>query len=249
MRSLFITGAAGGIGQAVIDKFLSEGWLVGAYDVRPIERKDDNLVTGILDVTDPEAWGSALAEFAEHTGGGIDVVDNNAGILVDGSLSELTPEGIKRTIDINCLGVTLGAHAAYPYLKKNRGQLLNMASAAAIYGQPGIPVYSASKFYVSGLTEALRNEWRADGIRVVDVWPLWVKTPLANTKAKSTKRLGVRINPPMVADVVWKATHPKSIWERGNIRYGVSTLDKLARVSGKYSPYRVGRIINAITSS
>lgn len=203
MQSIVVTGAAGGLGRAVVDEFLDRGWFVGAYDLEePDVSAHPNLVLGRLDVTDPDAWDAALTDFHARAGR-IDAVDNNAGLLIDGPLPDAEPEQIRRLIDVNATGLTLGARAAFPYLRATRGTLVNMSSASAIYGQPGIAAYSATKFYVAGLTEALHLEWKKDKVRVVDVWPLWAKTSLADNGAASVKRLGVRITPEDVAGVVW----------------------------------------------
>lgn len=243
MHSIFISGAAAGIGQAVARRFLDEGWLVGAYDIAPITYDHENLVTGTLDVRDADDWRRALAEFADRAGGTIDVVDNNAGVIVEGPLEGESPEALKRIVDVNVLGVTYGARAAHPYLTKG-GHLLNMCSAAAIYGQPGIAAYSATKFYVKGLTESLNLEWRKDGIRVVDLMPHWAKTDLAANDAASVRRLGVRITPEQVADVVWKAVHPSNVYERGKVHYAVSTQDRILGALGSVAPTRLSRIVN-----
>lgn len=244
MKSIFVSGAAQGIGRAVAERFLAEGWMVGAYDIAPVEYQHERLITGLLDVRSPQSWSAALAEFAAHTGGHIDVVDNNAGVIAAGPLASLDSEQVKRQIDINCMGVTYGAQAAKPYLKRG-SQLVNMASAAAVYGQPGIAVYSASKFYVAGLTEALSLEWERDDVRVVAIWPLWARTALADNDAASIKRLGVRITPEQVADTVWEATHP-SRWTRGRIHWGVSALDKALYVARGLVPNRVARQITRL---
>ncbi|TWT19019.1 SDR family oxidoreductase [Corynebacterium canis] len=247
MRSVFISGAGAGIGRAVAEKFLAAGWMVGAYDINPVDYHHKNLVKGHLDVTDAASWDAALADFVRHTGGTIDVVDNNAGVLVDGPLETLTPDQVQAQINVNCSGVTLGARAAKRYLHRG-STLVNMSSASAIYGQPGIAVYSATKFYVAGLTEALNLEWSRDKIRVVAVWPLWAKTELADVKAPSARRLGVRITPEQVADVVWEAVHPANRWRRGHIHYGVSRLDKLLYRSRKLSPSRVARLLTRVVA-
>lgn len=240
MPSIFISGGAAGIGRAVAERFLDAGWTVGAYDLVDVPYAHPNLVTGFLDVTDPESWEQALGAFTQHTGGHIDVVDNNAGILDAGRLETLSPVAIDAQVRVNCIGVTLGARAAKKYLKPG-ATLINMASASAIFGQPEIATYSASKFYVAGLTEALSLEWRKDKIRVVAIWPLWAKTNLANTTTTSIKRLGVHITPEQVAEVVWKVAHPSRL-ERGKLHYGVSKVDKLLYASARLSPRRLARV-------
>ena len=245
MKSIFISGAAQGIGRAVAQKFLDEGWLVGAYDISTVRYTHPHLRSGQLDVTEAGEWEHALADFAGFTGGSIDVVDNNAGIIIDGPLQDTVPAAVEKLIAVNVTGVTLGARAAHPYLKRTPGaHLLNMSSAAAVYGQPGIAAYSASKFYVAGLTESLSLEWRHDDIRVVDVWPLWARTALAqDVEAASTRRLGVRITPEQVADVVWDAVNPRNRWARGKIHHGVSRLDKALYFARSMAPDRLARLL------
>lgn len=245
MPAIFISGAAAGIGKAVAERFLEEGWTVGAYDIADIDYQHPHLITGHLDVTSAKSWDKALADFTAHTGGTIDVLDNNAGVIAAGPLSDIAPEAVAHQINVNCLGVTLGAQAAKKYLPKG-ATLVNMASASAVYGQPGIATYSASKFYVAGLTEALNLEWRKDKIRVISLWPLWAKTALANNNATSIKRLGVRITPEQVADTVWRAVHPDNFWQQGRIHYGVSPTDKLFYIARKLVPIRVARRVNQL---
>lgn len=214
MSSIFISGGAAGIGLATAERFAREGWTIGCYDVNPealeaIRRAHPDWIVGELDVRDADQWDKALADFTSHTDGTLDVLDNNAGILVAGSLDSISPDDVKRQIDIDVLGVTLGAQSAFPYLRATPGaHLVNIASASAIYGQPDIATYSASKFYVAGLTEALELEWEKHDIRVVGIWPLWAKTALADTDAKTTRTLGVRITPDEVAEKIWESVHP-----------------------------------------
>lgn len=245
MPSIFISGAAAGIGKAVAERFLLENWTVGAYDIAEVDYDHPNLIKGHLDVTDAASWEAALADFASHTDGTIDIVDNNAGVLIAGALAGLAPADVATQINVNCLGITLGAQAAKKYLRQG-STLVNMASASAIYGQPGIATYSASKFYVVGLSESLSLEWRKDKIRVIAMWPLWAKTTLAQNDAVSVKRLGVRITPEQVADAIWRATHPDNRWQRGRVHYGVSPTDKLLYFSRKLVPSRVARRITQL---
>jgi len=255
MPSIFISGGASGIGRATALRFLSEGWTVGVYDVNAaaleeLKAEHPEIVTGALDVTDFDQWEAALADFTQHTGGGLTVLDNNAGVLFGGDLDEITPQQIKLQIDIDALGVTYGAKAALPYLKQQPGaHLVNISSASAIYGQPGIATYSAAKFYVSGFTEALELEWEKHGIRVVAIWPLWAKTALAETDAKSTQTLGVNITPEEVAEQVWNSVHPRiKLPFLPRIHYSVGTLTTLLSNSSKFAPRSVVRLVNQITS-
>ncbi len=251
MPSIFISGAARGIGKAVALRFLGEGWIVGAYDIAPVTYDatgtPGTLITGHLDVTSVSDWDAALEDFTSHTGGTLDVLDNNAGIIIDGPLEKADAGGVDKLIAVNCTGVTLGARAAHAYLKRTPGaQLVTMGSASAIYGQPNIAVYSATKFYVAGLTEALGLEWRKDDIRVLDMWPLWAKTSLADVDVPSTRRMGVRLTPQQVADAVWRAVHPKNRWARGKVHHGVSTLDKALYLGRSLAPDRLSRALTRV---
>lgn len=251
-KSIFITGAAQGLGREVALKFHANGWIVGAYDIdaaglATLEQDAPGIITGLLDVTQFDQWEQALADFTSHTGGTLDVMDNNAGIIGDGDIVDQSPGLIAKQIEVNCTATTLGAKAAYPYLKRTKGShLVNMGSASAIYGQPHITPYSASKFYITGLTQALDLEWRKDKIRVVALMPLWAKTKLAAVEAKSTKRLGVNIEPHQVADAVWKSVHPKNIIERQRHFYSVSALDLILRYLAKLSPSFASRFVNML---
>lgn len=251
-KSIFISGGAAGIGRAVAEKFLAAGWTVGAYDIdenalTAFKKDHPGVITGTLDVTDYDQWEAALADFTTHTGGHLDVLDNNAGIIGDGDITDQSPEQIAAQITINCTGLTYGAKAAHPYLKKTKGShLVNMGSASGIYGQPHVAPYSASKFYVGGFSQAIDLEWRKDKIRVVNIMPLWVKTKLANVSAASTKRLGVNIQPDDVADAVWKAVHPRNFLERRRRDYSVSTMDLLLRYAGRLTPSVVVREVNKL---
>lgn len=251
-KSIFITGAAQGLGREVALKFHANGWTVGAYDIdaaglATLEQDAPGIITGSLDVTQYDQWEQALEDFTSHTGGTLDVLDNNAGIIGDHDIVDQSPGLIAKQIEINCTGITYGAKAAHPYLARTKGShLVNMGSASAIYGQPHITTYSASKFFVTGLTQALDLEWRKDKIRVVAIMPLWAKTKVADVDAASTKRLGVNIEPHEVADAVWKSVHPKNILEKQRHFYSVSTMDLVLRYAGKLSPSIASRFVNKL---
>lgn len=225
-KSIFITGAGSGIGRAVAQLFASRGWFIGVADISQagMDETESLLPAGScykhrLDVRERTAWNEALAAFAVAAGGHVDVVFNNAGIGTGGMLDELTREEIDTLIDINFRGVVYGAQAAYPHLKKaGPGScLVNTASAAALYGSGGLALYSATKFAVRGLTEALDTEWQDDGIKVRSLMPSFVDTNIlagpANKKSNVSKRdsvlqAGLEFTPvEQVAEVVWNAVH------------------------------------------
>ncbi|RAV32001.1 SDR family oxidoreductase [Corynebacterium heidelbergense] len=251
-KSIFISGGAAGLGREVAIKFHKAGWTVGAYDVdqaglAELNSRYPEIHVGPLDVTDSAQWDRALEDFTSKTGGRLDVLDNNAGIIADGDITAQSPEQIAAQVNVNCTGLTLGARAAHKYLKSTPGShLVNMCSASAIYGQPHIAVYSASKFYVYGMTQALDLEWRKDDIRVVALMPLWAKTKLADVDAASTKRLGVHITPQQVADKVWESVHPDGTRSKLRRFYSVSTMDLVMRYAARLAPAPATRLVNRI---
>lgn len=220
MKSVLITGGAAGIGRATAQKFADEGWLVGIFDVdsvgvqRALDEIGESAIGGHLDVTDAEEWNEALAVFTAATGGTLDLLVNNAGILRGGRFAE---QDLVRdhhlTIDINVKGVINGCYAAYPYLLATEGSgVINLCSASAIYGQAELATYSASKFAVRGLTEALELEWRKEGIRVQAVWPLFVDTAMTqDLKIGSTDTLGVNLTPADVADTIFAMAQERGL--------------------------------------
>ncbi len=253
MSSIFISGGAAGIGLATAERFAREGWTVGVYDyddkaLAAVKKDHPEFITGHLDVRKADEWTKALADFTSHTDGKLDVLDNNAGILVAGRLDSISPEAVASQIDIDVTGVTLGAQAAFPYLKATPGaHLVNISSASAIYGQPEIATYSASKFYVAGLTEALELEWQKDDIRVVAIWPLWAKTALADADSKSAKTLGIRITPEQIADRVWDSVHPSSADKLiHRTHYSVGMQTTVLNNASKVVPNFLSRIVNKV---
>ena len=185
MKAILVTGGGSGIGRATAQLFAARGWRVGLADVDAAGLAGtaallpEGAATWQMDVRDPAQWEEVLAEFAAAADGRLDVLFNNAGIAAGGAFGEIGLDALDRVIDVNFRGVAYGARLAYPYLKATPGAcLLNTASASAIYGSAGLAVYSATKFAVRGLTEALDAEWAADDIRVRSLMPGFIDTNL-----------------------------------------------------------------------
>ncbi len=225
-KTIFVTGGASGIGRAIAVRFANEGWFVGLGDLdEPGMAETERLMPGgfayshRFDVTDRAAWDEALRIVARASGGRIDVVANNAGVALGGELIEASTEEIDRIVDVNLRGVIYGAQASHPWLKQTApgSCLLNTGSAAGFYGVPGTAVYSATKFAVRGLTEALDAEWAADGIRVRSLMPSYIDTPLLDRPPNAQQsrimrdlvaQMGREIGPPEeVAQSAWQAVH------------------------------------------
>lgn len=247
-QSIFITGGASGIGRAVAVYFAQRGWLVGLADVNEagLVETADMLPEGQssihrLDVRDRKAWAEALRAFTAKTGGLLHVLFNNAGVARGGAFADCSPADHDILIDVNFKGVILGAEAAFPYLKATPGSaLLNTASASGIYGTPGMATYSATKFGVRGLSEALDIEWAEHGVRVRCLLPGFIDTPLlsiigagSNQSAReSVVESGLEFTPlEIVAEIAWNAVH-----EGRDVHYPVGKTAKRLRFMSRWAP-------------
>jgi NAD(P)-dependent dehydrogenase (short-subunit alcohol dehydrogenase family) len=220
-KTIFVTGAASGIGKQTALLFGRKGWKVGCYDVdvegaqKVAEEIGKGTAYGRIDVTNEESWRTAVADFTGPTQqGDLDVLFNCAGILRMGRFEDISPEQCRKQLDVNVMGVILGIQTCLPFLERSRGTIINMSSASAVYGQPELAVYSATKFAVRALTEALDIELAPKGIRIADVMPGYVDTPMVSSQAhkpKSLEKLGVKLTPEKIADIVWEAVHGTSL--------------------------------------
>lgn len=223
-RAVFISGGGSGIGQATARLFAGKGWLVGVGDINTagMEETAKLLPAGLcsthsLDVRDRTQWDAALTEFTQVSGGRLDLLFNNAGIGSGGRWDELDPAEADRVIDINFRGVVNGIYAALPHLRATPGSaIVNTGSASGYYGSAGLAVYSATKFAVRALTEALDIEFAEQGIIVRDIMPGFIDTPLLNrvvpgsnqTSRDRVVAAGLEFTPvEQVAQAVWDAVH------------------------------------------
>lgn len=217
-KSIFITGAASGMGRETAKLFTEKGWFVGGYDVNDEGLKSleaelgaENCIVRRLDVTDRADYQAALTAFGEATGGKLDLLYNNAGIGRGGPFADQPFEDVLAVVQVNFVGVLIGVHAALPMLRATPGSMcFTTSSSSATYGMANIAVYSATKHAVKGLTEALAVEFKAYGVRAADVLPGLIDTPiLPPGAADMAPKEGMwRAIPPIeVAKVVWEAYH------------------------------------------
>ncbi len=216
MKSIFITGAASGIGKATACLFLEKGWFVGLYDrddgglTQLVSELDsENICYMTTDTTDTQQVMNAVQHFSGFSNGKMDLLFNCAGILHMGYFEEVDIAKHIDIVQVNLVGSLNCIHSALPLLSQTAGaQIVNMSSASAIYGTPELSTYSATKFAIKGLTEALNLSFERLGIHVCDVMVPYVQTPLLNRRrqALSIEKLGVNITPQQVAGVIWKTT-------------------------------------------
>lgn len=252
---MFITGAAAGIGRETALAFARRGYIVGAYDIdetgvtalaEEIVGSGGRAVAGKLDVRDAPAFADAVKQFAAEAGA-LTVLINNAGVLCSGNFVDHTAADYQRMVDINVSGVINGCLAAYDELRVAPGAtVINLCSASAIYGQPELAVYSATKFAVRGLTEALEIEWAPQGIRVRAIWPLFVRTAMTEDLTTGTVgTLGIRLTPDDVVEQILAACTPSTpdrLLHR--VHYAVGRQAHLAAAGARFSPAWLTRAVN-----
>ncbi|MEM7329803.1 MAG: SDR family oxidoreductase [Pseudomonadota bacterium] len=254
-KSIFITGAASGIGAETARLFHSRGWFCGLYDINQhgldevaAELGPENCHVAKLDVTKREDWAAAIGDFSTETDGKMDVLFNNAGIGRHGWFEDIPPEESDLIVDINVKGVINGVYASIPLLKNTENaRIVNTASTAGVVGSPRLAVYSATKFAVRGLTEALDVELSGLGIRCTSLMPWFIDTPIldmgltegANVKmADEIRNQGQEVYPvSLAAETAWDAAHGK------DVHYMAGKLAKRARFAARFMPGRMRKQI------
>jgi short-subunit dehydrogenase len=206
-----ITGASSGIGRAAARRFRQNGASVvlTARRGEALEELATELAPEALaiagDVSDPEHL-QRVAREAVARFGRIDVWVNNASVVAFGRIADIPPDEYSRVLDVNVKGYAYGAQAAYPHLKASGGTLINVGSLNSRVPGPYYSPYIAAKFAVRGLSLALRQEWREDGIAVGLVLPASVDTPLFNEAAnwygRRVKAIAPANNPNRIARAI-----------------------------------------------
>jgi meso-butanediol dehydrogenase/(S,S)-butanediol dehydrogenase/diacetyl reductase len=168
-RVALVSGAAGGIGAAVVRRLSEDGALVVGADLEPTAE-------GIrCDVTDEGSCAAAVAHVLD-THGRLDILANVAGIGRAAAITEVDPDDWRRIIDVNLTGTFLLSQAAVPALLESTGCIVNMASVAGLRATPYNAAYCASKGGVILFTKSLAIELAASGVRVNAVCPASVDT-------------------------------------------------------------------------
>jgi clavulanate-9-aldehyde reductase len=220
-----VTGASSGIGEATALALAAEGAKV-ALAARRTDRLDalkDKLgeaaIAVQLDVTDEAQANSAVASAVEAFGR-LDIVLNNAGVMLLGRIEGADTEDWRRMINTNVLGLMYVTHAALPHLLQSKGSLVNVSSVAGRVARVGSGGYNASKWAVNAFSESLRQEVTARGVRVVLIEPGMVATELGDHITDAAAKEGLRKRAeqmtPMQADdiaraVVYAVTQPPHV--------------------------------------
>ncbi|MGM9950162.1 MAG: glucose 1-dehydrogenase [Lysinibacillus sp.] len=200
-KVVLITGGARGQGAAHARAFVEEGAKVVITDVLVDEGQalamelGDNAAFFKHDVTSEVEWATVVEE-TEAIFGPINVLVNNAGIVISKPIEETTEADYRKVIDINQVGVFLGMKAVIPSMKKKSGgSIINISSVDGLRGNPNMVAYDASKFAVRGMTKTIALEMAPYGIRVNSIHPGVILTPMVvqGDVADSVEKLGEHI--------------------------------------------------------
>jgi meso-butanediol dehydrogenase/(S,S)-butanediol dehydrogenase/diacetyl reductase len=185
-KTAIITGAASGIGKATAQRLAMEGARVVCGDVQAaalegvigeIKSQGGTATACHCDVSDPESVISIITT-AVDVYGQLDVLCNVAGILETAHTHEYPLDRWERLIKVNLTGTFLMCRDSIPHLLKTKGNIVNVASLAALRGHPYLTAYAASKGGVVGLTMAMAIEYAQAGLRINAVCPASIETPM-----------------------------------------------------------------------
>jgi NAD(P)-dependent dehydrogenase (short-subunit alcohol dehydrogenase family) len=189
----FITGCSTGFGRNLAMEALQQGNQVAVTSRDPddvndiLEQFPDSAVAIKLDVTNPEQVASAVKQ-AQEKFGRIDVLVNNAGIGYFGAIEESEEPEYRRMFEINFFGLAAVTNAVLPIMRAQRsGHIVNISSIGGMVAFPGVGFYNATKFAVTGYSEALAKETAQLGIKVTVVAPSGFRTDWAGRSANNTK--------------------------------------------------------------
>ncbi len=224
-KTVLVTGASSGIGEATALALSAAGanLAVGARRADRLATLADKAPGEVLplnlDVTDQQSVQAAVAATVEHFGG-LDVLVNNAGVMLSGPIAGADTTEWTRMVETNLLGSMYAVHAALPHLLKSKGTVLQVSSTSGRIASAGGAVYAATKFGVNAFSEALRQEVTAQGVRVVIVEPGFVSTELADHISDPATRAAAQqmaasmrtLQPDDIANaVVYALTQPEHV--------------------------------------
>jgi 3-oxoacyl-[acyl-carrier protein] reductase len=178
-RVALITGAAGGLGQALLASFAAQGWRVAAgWHQAPLAKETDFIWPVPLDVTCRKQGEAAVNEIISRWGR-LDALVNNAGVTADDPIWQLTDPQWAHVVVVNLKGAFLCSQAALrPMLRQREGHIINVASFSGRAGARGQANYAAAKAGLLGLTECLAQEVGSRNVRVNAVLPGVLRTPM-----------------------------------------------------------------------
>ena len=189
----FVTGASKGLGLTLVKKLLENNYRVAGTSrtldalIKEVGEASESFLPLQMDLTSNEHVKAAVSQCVDHFGR-IDVVVNNAGFGLIGTLEELTDAEVRENFDVNVFGSLNVIRNVTPYLRKQKsGYIFNTASVGGFAGNyPGFGIYCATKFAVAGFTEGLAEEMKDFGVHVSVVYPGYFRTDFLSAGSVKT---------------------------------------------------------------
>jgi NADP-dependent 3-hydroxy acid dehydrogenase YdfG len=201
-KRILVTGAAKGIGAAIVRLCVKAGHRIVAVDIdqeglSQLREELPGIETAILDVRDLAAW-ERVVEGAETQGGPIDVLINNAGVCFPGPCDQVSAEDDRLTVEVNLFGVMNGVRTLLPrFLARQRGHVINIASMGAFAPSPGLATYCATKHAVRAYTHSCSFDHRHAPIHWTLACPSAVETPMLQDMRRRREGVVVFTEKPM----------------------------------------------------
>ncbi|MFD5632442.1 SDR family NAD(P)-dependent oxidoreductase [Streptomyces sp. NPDC127072] len=220
-----VTGASSGIGRATALALSRAGAKVAVAARRTdrlqalAQEAPGDILVVEMDVTDRESVQSAVTRTVEQFGA-LDIVVNNAGLMLNSFILGADTTEWTRMIDTNLLGSMYTVHAALPHLLRSKGAVVQVSSTSGRTASAASGVYAATKFGINAFSEALRQEVTEQGVRVVVIEPGFVSTeltshitdPAIQTMAKEIEASMRTLNPEDIAGaVLYAVTQPAHV--------------------------------------
>ncbi len=178
-KIVLLTGVSGGLGSAIAKKLSSKGYKVYGTSRNPIESTNQDFIPVQMDLTDSASISRVVKNLIAKEKK-IDILINNAGIGITGSIEETSLEAVRLAFETNFFGTMQLIQEVLPHMRKQKsGTLINISSIAGYTGLPYRGIYSATKAAVMRITEALSAEVKSFGIRIIDIAPGDFNTDIA----------------------------------------------------------------------
>lgn len=200
MKTILISGGSEGLGKAIAKNLVKDNRvIILARDVAKLKAAADELGCEYIvgDVRDYAAMQKVCDDL-----GSVDCLINNAGVWLQGPLDETNPDRIQETIDTNIHGTISLTKAVIPQMKRQKsGLIINVISQGGLNAREGWPIYTASKWAITGFTKAMQQELEPFGIGVTGLYPATLNTEMF-AKSGISKDVSHALDPADVAKTV-----------------------------------------------
>jgi len=203
-RLAVVTGAARGIGRAVVLELLKQGREVAGIDIMAdqltelesvVKEAGYSVITKCVDITDTEKYTETLESLADEYGG-IGILVNNAGITRDGLLLRMSDEDFDKVIEVNLRAAFVGMRVAARSMMRNRfGRIISMSSVSGVIGNAGQANYSASKAGLIGMTKTVARELAGKNVTANCVAPGFIATEMTEKLPEMVKEAAKKLIP------------------------------------------------------